>query len=446
MAAREEHQVKSLPFDVVYEQFVQISHPRVDKPLFRFPAYSEPDPANPSQNLFGVYHRLALDACRVITNHAANNQGDFLAEEREGKVPVPIDDAKPLSPRTYYYFLGPPEDATNRNYPIVKHFHAFRFPPQSPDNWYTARISGRFTMGQVLKVSSSHMATHIAARDQCCAATKYRDFNRCAHLVPKAEEAWFIANKMFAYAPDNEDAGIDAHTNGILLRDDVRRCFDSHAFVFYPAGNNMFVAYFVHTRGYPNYTELLHRRLVTIHPSVAVEFLYARFAYNVIHLSRRNAAFASIPENPQVRVWEGILKAEKDARKAAKLASIGEDTSMTEASEGPGASGGDEESDNESSASNQAIQSPQQEPYEDGDARWKERLFARLPMIATLEEVEHPPDTVACHTETPHMLRVKSTYLKEHPQVWQTSTTPEGAMRGDREAILAAWMTRPGPL
>ncbi|KAI1784569.1 hypothetical protein LXA43DRAFT_207910 [Ganoderma leucocontextum] len=97
--------------------------------------------------------------------------------------------------------------------------------------------------------------------------------NRCAHLVPEAQTAWFMANDMFAYALDNEGAGVNAHTNGISLRDGVHRRFDSHAFVFYPAGNDIFVAYFVHTRGY---TELFHRRPVTIHDNVAVEFLYAR--------------------------------------------------------------------------------------------------------------------------------------------------------------------------
>ena len=62
-----------------------------------------------------------------------------------------------------------------------------------------------------------------------------------------------------------------------------------------------------------------------------------------------------------------------------------------------------------------------QDLYTDGDKRWKEELFERLPAIgmpcfratqpagfryslvihpATLEEVEHPPGTVACHMES----------------------------------------------
>ena len=63
--------------------------------------------------------------------------------------------------------------------------------------------------------------------------------------------------------------------------------------------------------------------------------------------------------------------------------------------------------------------------------------------LATLEEVEHSPETVACHTETPHMLRLMSKYMRENPQVWQTSTTFEGAARHDVEGFYADWITRP---
>ena len=41
------------------------------------------------------------------------------------------------------------------------------------------------------------------------------------------------------------------------------------------------------------------------------------------------------------------------------------------------------------------------------------------------------------------MLRLKSSYIRENPQVWQTSTTPEDATRDDTEGWHAAWMSRP---
>ncbi|KAM5541504.1 hypothetical protein V8D89_004694 [Ganoderma adspersum] len=426
----------SLQLGVAAAGSVIIRHPRLGNVLFLFPVYSdEPDPTHPFKPLVGVCHRLVLDACRIVTNHAVNNQEDFLAEDREGQTPVHIDDSKTLSARTYFYFLGPAKDASSRNYPIVKEFSAFIFPRRLPEHWYTARTSGRLTRGHVSIVSSTNMSVHVATRDQGCAATRYQSFTRCAYLVPEAEAAWFMANEMYVYSPGNGDARVNTHTNGISLRDDVHRCLESHAFVFYPAGNDQFMAYFVRYEGYPEYTELLHRRLVTIHPSVAVEFLYARFAYAVIHIAGPKEVFESVPDNPAVKLWEeklALSEAEKQARKDAKLlANIDYTSSETSVS------------DNSQALSGRNGDSALEESYVDEDTRWRERLLARLPQLATLDDVEHPPDDVACHTESPHMLRLKSEYMRENPQVWRTSATPEGTTREDSEGFLAGWMTRP---
>lgn len=145
-----------------------------------------------------------------------------------------------------------------------------------------------------------------------------------------------MANEMSLYSPGNGDACINTHTNGISLRDNMRRCLESHTFVFYPAGNDQFMAYFVRHEGYPDYTELLHRRLVTIHPSVAVEFLYARFAYAVIHLAGPKEVFDSVPDNPVVKSWEeklALSEVEKQARTAAKLLANTDDTCAFTASQ-----------------------------------------------------------------------------------------------------------------
>ncbi|KAM5541503.1 hypothetical protein V8D89_004693 [Ganoderma adspersum] len=428
MAARE-------PREVLVNGSVIIKHPDVDKPLFRFPAFSQPDPTDPSQTIFGVCRRLVLDACRVITNHASDNQADFLAEDREGQTPVHIDDPKPLSPGTYFYFLGPPHHPANRNYPIVKSFSAFVFPSQIPDHWYSARSTFQAAARGLEVVSSTEMSAHVSARDKYCILSGWIHFNHCAHLVPEAEWAWFEANDMTLYTVENEGAGVNAHTNGVLLRDDVKRCFDSAFFVFYPTGDSdRFMAYFVHPGGYPDYTEQFHRRLVSIDDSVPVEFIYARFAYTVINLGRCSALFDSIEVNDVVKK----VMDQKTSANAAKEPKL---------SNGEGNENSDMDSDIETSfasdSENPSIRSPPQESYADGDERWKHRLFGRIPEMAALEDVEDPPETVACHTETPHMLRLRSSYIRENPQVWQTSRTPEGATRDDTEGWYAAWMPRP---
>ena len=84
----------------------------------------------------------------------------------------------------------------------------------------------------------------------------------------------------------------------------------------------------------------LWRRLVTIHPSVAVEFLYARFAYTVIKLFRLNVFFDSVEDNEEVKIAEQKLleKLEKQAHGGLN----GSEASELEHSQ---ASDGDEESD-----------------------------------------------------------------------------------------------------
>ncbi|KAM5541506.1 hypothetical protein V8D89_004696 [Ganoderma adspersum] len=428
--------------EVLVDGSVFIKHPGVGKSLFSFPAYSYPKPTGAPEIPFGVFHPLALDACRVITNHASGtqSQADFLAEDREGKTPVPIDDVSLLTPGDYYYFLGPPGVHTNCNYPIVKDFSAFRFPSRLPQHWYRARRSARLERGVAGVAPSSWMSTYVTSRDRYCALSGYRSFNRCAHLVPKSEEAWFEANGMCLYSMENHRAGIDTHTNGVSLRADLHRCLESNSFVFYPARDGAgFMAYFVEAQGYPDYTELFHRRLASIHPSVAVEFIYARFAYTVINLYRPNVFFDSVPDN------EYIKRFEKDTTELPTCDdSEGENTAMFEPSEEPWIlSGSNDELDKDCSSVSNASIPHSQELLEDGDERWKQRLFRRIPELATLEEVEDPPDVVDCHSETPHMLRLTSEYMKENPQVWQTSTTPEGVTRDDNEGWYAAWMTRP---
>ena len=126
---------------------------------------------------------------------------------------------------------------------------------------------------------------------------------------------------MNLYSIENQKAGVDTHTNGISLRDDVRRCLDACAFVFFPVhGSDKFMAYFVDDGYWPDYTEAFHRRLVTIHPSVAVEFLYARFAYNVINLYRPNMFFTSVQDNPAFKAAAAQLESPASKKAGQTLA------------------------------------------------------------------------------------------------------------------------------
>ena len=149
---------------------VFINHPGRDQPLLTLPAFSTGSPATP----YGVSRPLVLDACRVLTNHAANNQGDFLATDIQGRDRLEIDDT-PLDVDCYY-FLGPPEDEFHRDYPIVKTFSAFTFPPTLPDDW--ARVADtlqRPCHGADEPPRASSVSSYVRKRDARCAVTKYSD-------------------------------------------------------------------------------------------------------------------------------------------------------------------------------------------------------------------------------------------------------------------------------
>ena len=75
-----------------------------------------------------------------------------------------------------YYFLGPPEDEANRNYPVVKTLSAFTLPSVLPDRWaqiMDARQQQRPCPPQIwLPWSEQNMPLFVQLRDKQCAITR----------------------------------------------------------------------------------------------------------------------------------------------------------------------------------------------------------------------------------------------------------------------------------
>ncbi|KAM5533532.1 hypothetical protein V8D89_012811 [Ganoderma adspersum] len=295
---------------------VFINHPGRDLPLLTFPAFSTGSTATS----YGVSRPLVLDACRVLANHAAKNQEDFLAPDIQGRDRLEID-GTPLDVDCYY-FLGAPELEANRDFPIVKTFSTFRCPSVLPDRWaLIATRRPRSLLEYPRPLSPSQMPDRVRLRDRDCILTRCSEPTQCAHLVPKAHEAWFVANRMevdHIGDPWTVTINIDHPANGILLRVDVRTCFDANAFVFYPADSAgegghvhddefMFMTYFVRG-GYQYLRDVFHRRRVATPPDVPVEFLYARFAYAIVSMPRFDPAFQGVPELPDVEEIRGRIQ------------------------------------------------------------------------------------------------------------------------------------------
>ena len=118
-----------------------------------------------------------------------------------------------------------------------------------------------------------------------------------ARLVPQDREAWFVANDMGRYNRSGAGTSVNDVANGVTLRCDVRRLLEFHAFVFYPIGGGKAVTYVVR-RDMQDFADVLHGRTVTVPVRVSDEFLYARFAYNIINLLQPRVPDVSIERVP----------------------------------------------------------------------------------------------------------------------------------------------------
>ncbi|EJF61891.1 hypothetical protein DICSQDRAFT_180282 [Dichomitus squalens LYAD-421 SS1] len=417
---------KMQPPAAVQSRPVEILHPAydvgMDISLLSLPAF--PRLSSPADGLtvYGIARSLVMDACRIITDFAANSQEDYLAFDPEGTRPVPTNDLF-LAPGRYFYHLAP-QHVTK--YPIVMDFSAFKFPKVIPRHWIRPKTAEEDDNLRIAYegVPSSEMSWRVKTDDESCVVTGYCSTSVCdnAHLVPKDELAWFLVNEMGRFNRSTLGATVNDVSNGVTLRCDVHRLLDSQSFVFYPVGDRKYVTYLV--RGTSrDYVELLHGREVSTVPlRVSDEFLYARFAYNIIKLRPRvfGPSVVRVPDDVAVKQLEEELRRTK--KKSSKMADDC-DFPPTRAS---------------------SISDPNSvDDIAAGDERYQAKYTTWCPELAELPEVENPPDTseTPYHLETPKMLRLRSQWIKDHPEVWQTVETAPGTTRPDVLGLAAKSLT-----
>lgn len=170
-------------------------------------------------------------------------------------------------------------------YPIVPSFSHWQFPHSNlPESWAVHDLSKPPTQRQLPRQSS--LTEALLARDISCRVTNHIEGTEQAHLVPRSEELWFSRNGMFQYTnqqrPGTEP--IDDSCNAILLRSDIHTIFDQKRLVLVPKIS----AFVVHILA-PGFTselvDLYHNVQLQPLAGVAVEYLFARFAWSVFTLA-----------------------------------------------------------------------------------------------------------------------------------------------------------------
>lgn len=166
----------------------------------------------------------------------------------------------------------------DRRYPVVPSFSHFRFPHHGlPPSWSGLAIPRP-------SVQLSRLAT-VAERDVFCRVTNYTSGTERAHLVPRAEDAWFQTNAMYQYV-GQADFATDDPRNCILLRSDVHTLFDQRKLAVVPK-RNTWVVHVVVGDGIPTEELAVLYHNVELQPlqGVSLQCMFARFAWTILGLS-----------------------------------------------------------------------------------------------------------------------------------------------------------------
>ncbi|RDX42470.1 hypothetical protein OH76DRAFT_1422516 [Lentinus brumalis] len=347
---------------------VDILHPGYEERciLLQLPALDPVDTPKGEPQRGGVNLRLALDACRVLTN---NCEG-FLSESRNGDNPVQVSESADwelLVQSQYYYHLAGHLGSMYK-YPVVTAFAAWTLPTSIPEHWARDETAvARSALQERFGRPASAMSTAVKVFDGGCVLTKFLASTQTARYVPKEEQTWL----------------------GSMIRP------TESGFVFYPinARTRDYLVYSL-SNVESDYTDLLHRRPVTMHERTSATLVYARFAYAVILRGAPGWVGNEVPIRDEVKAVAAQLNSSAKQGSSDNAAARALAPSITAAS-------------NESVAI--YMEGYDQKQWEEG---WKERF----PNFS--QEVEDPPDTwVQSHPDTVRIGRLAAAYKAKNPQI-----------------------------
>lgn len=145
----------------------------------------------------------------------------------------------------------------------------------------------------------------LKGRDQSCRVSAIIDFCEQAHLVPAGEREWWDSN-----IGESSDLEIESALNGMLLRADLHRSFDTGTWIPMVREGGRLVVYVVRTADVSNqFAALWHN--VEMQKLVGVDrrCLFARVAWAVLSLHHEFLAIRRLAsDNLLVRMKDGELK------------------------------------------------------------------------------------------------------------------------------------------
>ena len=254
----------------------------------------------------------ALAACGLV---ASNRWSDgFFSSDRSGAVSVERPDDGILRELQYFFQLPGPLDPP---YPTIPRFSHWRFPHSDlPPLWQRWAADA----------AATRMGGEAAWR---CVLSNYGDGLEMAHLLPAGEDDWWLSNQMQQYSPTQlfSSDPIDGPANLLTLRADLHRVFDERHFCFVPkvgeksrAGGReadigrdgaiaeqkppQLVLHVFNSTPSGQLPNLWHNR--TVHPipaTVAVECLFARFAWTVLSPRVFDIFLPSTPVPRRLLLW-----------------------------------------------------------------------------------------------------------------------------------------------
>jgi len=145
------------------------------------------------------------------------------------------------------------------------------------------------------------LQTLVSARDGHCLLSHWDESTNAVHLVPRAEEDWFLSQDMHDYIDNRlllKDAALNDIRNGITLRADIHKAFDDGKFAFVPKGGEWVVHFLKPSRCYGPY----HNQVIPFHPEISTAFLLARLAWAILPQA---AVFLETFHTRMVKVRDG---------------------------------------------------------------------------------------------------------------------------------------------